>query len=175
MSNVASLSTTEADLAPLMSKLEMTELVMAAKFTKGLTWKQISEAAGMSDVFVVSACLGQNSLPKEAAAKVAEFLGLSNRTKDVEIALQLPPKKGQEAEIVSKDPLIYRFFEITYVYGDTIKELIHEEFGDGIMSAIDFDLKVDRLPKPQGRPRSGHHVGQVPAVQPVVIRIGTAR
>ena len=68
----------------------------------------------------------------------------------MEIALQLPPKKGQEAETVSKDPLIYRFFEITYVYGDTIKELIHEEFGDGIMSAIDFDLKIDRIPNPKG-------------------------
>ncbi|PTW59819.1 cyanate lyase [Breoghania corrubedonensis] len=150
MSNVTSLNATDAGPAPLMSKLEMTELVMAAKFTKGLSWKEISEAAGMSDVFVVSACLGQNTLPKEAAAKVAAVLGLGNRTKDVEIALQLPPKKGQEAETVSKDPLIYRFFEITYVYGDTIKELIHEEFGDGIMSAIDFDLKVERVANPKG-------------------------
>ncbi len=136
--------------APLMSKLEMTELVMAAKFTKGLSWAEISKAAGLSDVFVVSACLGQNSLPAEAAAKVASFLDLGNRTRDVEIALQLPPKKGQDAETVSKDPLIYRFFEIIYVYGDTIKELIHEEFGDGIMSAIDFDLAVERDANPKG-------------------------
>lgn len=144
------MSATETAPAPLMSKLEMTELVMAAKFAKQTSWAEISKAAGMSDVFVVSACLGQNTLPAEAAAKVAAFLGLGNRTKDVEIALQLPPKKGQEAETVSKDPLIYRFFEITYVYGDTIKELIHEEFGDGIMSAIDFDLKIDRIPNPKG-------------------------
>ncbi len=136
--------------APLMSKLEMTELVMTAKFTKGLSWAEISKAAGLSDVFVVSACLGQNSLPAEAAAKVAAFLDLGNRTRDVEIALQLPPKKGQDAETVSKDPLIYRFFEIIYVYGDTIKELIHEEFGDGIMSAIDFDLAVERDANPKG-------------------------
>ncbi|WP_346914630.1 cyanase [uncultured Roseibium sp.] len=144
------MSATETAPAPLMSKLEMTELIMAAKFAKQTSWAEISKAAGMSDVFVVSACLGQNTLPAEAAAKVAAFLGLGNRTKDVEIALQLPPKKGQEAETVSKDPLIYRFFEITYVYGDTIKELIHEEFGDGIMSAIDFDLKIDRIPNPKG-------------------------
>ncbi len=144
------MSATETAPAPLMSKLEMTELVMAAKFAKQTSWAEISKAAGMSDVFVVSACLGQNTLPAEAAAKVAAFLGLGNRTKDVEIALQLSPKKGQEAETVSKDPLIYRFFEITYVYGDTIKELIHEEFGDGIMSAIDFDLKIDRIPNPKG-------------------------
>ncbi|TPW28317.1 cyanase [Martelella alba] len=133
-----------------MSKIEMTELVMAAKFAKQTSWEAISAAAGMSEVFVVSACLGQNTLPAEAAAKVAAFLELGNRTKDVEIALQLPPKKGQDAETVSKDPLIYRFFEITYVYGDTIKELIHEKFGDGIMSAIDFDLKIDRIPNPKG-------------------------
>jgi len=144
------MSTTDTAPAPLMTKLEMTELIMAAKFAKQTSWAEISKAAGMSDVFVVSACLGQNTLPAEAAAKVASFLGLGNRTKDVEIALQLPPKKGQEAETVSKDPLIYRFFEITYVYGDTIKELIHEEFGDGIMSAIDFDLKIDRIPNPKG-------------------------
>ena len=141
-----------ADGAPvaLMSKVEMTELIMAAKFMQKKNWTDISAAAGLSEVFVVSACLGQNSLPAEAAAKVASFLELGNRTKDVEIALQLPPKKGQEAETVSKDPLIYRFFEIIYVYGDTIKELIHEEFGDGIMSAIDFDLTVDRVEIPKG-------------------------
>ncbi|WP_421851592.1 cyanase [Oricola sp.] len=136
--------------AVLMSKVEMTELIMAAKFIQKKSWKEISAAAGMSEVFVVSACLGQNALPAEAAAKVAGFLDLGNRAKDVEIALQLPPKKGQEAETVSKDPLIYRFHEIIYVYGDTIKELIHEEFGDGIMSAIDFDLKIDRIENPKG-------------------------
>ncbi|MAZ16658.1 MAG: cyanase [Ahrensia sp.] len=134
----------------LMSKVEMTELIMAAKFIQKKSWKDISAAAGMSEVFVVSACLGQNSLPAEAAAKLAGFLDLGNRARDVEIALQLPPKKGQEAETVSKDPLIYRFHEIIYVYGDTIKELIHEEFGDGIMSAIDFDLKIDRIENPKG-------------------------
>ncbi len=136
--------------AVLMSKVEMTELIMAAKFIQKKSWKDISAAAGMSEVFVVSACLGQNSLPAEAAAKLAGFLDLGNRARDVEIALQLPPKKGQEAETVSKDPLIYRFHEIIYVYGDTIKELIHEEFGDGIMSAIDFDLKIDRIENPKG-------------------------
>ena len=128
----------------------MTELIMAAKFLQKKSWKEISAAADMSEVFVVSACLGQNALPAEAAEKVAGFLDLGNRTKDVELALQRPPKKGQEAETVSKDPLIYRFFEIIYVYGDTIKELIHEEFGDGIMSAIDFDMGIERVPSDKG-------------------------
>ncbi len=134
----------------MMKKEEMVEAIIEAKYTKGTSWEEISKAAGMSDVFVISACLGQNTLPAEAAAKVAKFLDLGNRTKDVEIALQRPPKKGQEAEAVSKDPLIYRFHEITYVYGDSIKEMIHEKFGDGIMSAIDFDLYVERIPDPKG-------------------------
>lgn len=134
----------------LMSKLDMTEQIMAAKFIQKKTWEEISAAAGMSPVFVVSACLGQNALPEAAAEKVAAFLDLGNRTKDVETALQMPPKKGQEAETVSKDPLIYRFHEIIYVYGDTIKELIHEKFGDGIMSAIDFDLGIEKIENPKG-------------------------
>ena len=139
-----------SELTGLMSKVEMTEVIMASKFMQKKTWKEISAAAGMSEVFVVSACLGQNALPEAAAAKVAGSLDLGNRAKDVEIALQMPPKKGQEAETVSKDPLIYRFHEIIYVYGDTIKELIHEEFGDGIMSAIDFDLFIERIENPKG-------------------------
>jgi len=134
----------------MMSAIEMTEAIMEAKFAKGTSWEEISKAAGMSDVFVISACLGQNTLPAEAASKVVKFLDLGNRAKDVEIALQRPPKKAQAAETVSKDPLIYRFHEITYVYGDSIKEMIHEKFGDGIMSAIDFDLKIDRVPNPKG-------------------------
>lgn len=150
MSTVTATPTSGTAPAAPMSKLEMTEVIMAAKFAKGASWADISAAAAMSEIFVVSACLGQNTLPAEAAAKVADYLGLGNRTKDVEIALQLPPKKAQEAEAVSKDPLIYRFHEITYIYGDTIKEIIHEKFGDGIMSAIDFDLKIDKVEHPKG-------------------------
>ncbi|MGH1357571.1 MAG: cyanase [Burkholderiaceae bacterium] len=130
-----------------MSKLEMTEVLLAHKYSKRLSWADLSAAAGMSDVFVVSACLGQNTLPAPAAEKLIAFLGLG--VEFVE-ALQVPPKKGQSAETVSKDPLIYRFHEITYVYGDTIKELIHEKFGDGIMSAIDFDMSVEKIPNPKG-------------------------
>ena len=134
----------------MMKKEEMVEAIIEAKYTKDTSWEEIAKAAGMSDIFVISACLGQNTLPAAAAAKVAAFLDLGNRAKDVEIALQRPPKKAQEAETVSKDPLIYRFHEITYVYGDAIKEMIHEKFGDGIMSAIDFDLYVERVPDPKG-------------------------
>ena len=150
MTTVTALSSTGESPALPMDKLEMTEIIMAAKFAKGTSWADISEAAGMSEIFVVSACLGQNTLPAGAAAKIADYLDLGNRAKDVEIALQLAPKKAQQAETVSKDPLIYRFHEITYVYGDTIKEIIHEKFGDGIMSAIDFDLTIDKVENPKG-------------------------
>ncbi|MCP5265058.1 MAG: cyanase [Burkholderiaceae bacterium] len=135
------------EIAKPLSKLDMTEAIMAVKYNQGLTWAAMSEAAGMSDVFVVSACLGQNTLPAAAAEKLVAFLGLGP---EFVSALQRAPKKAQEAETVSKDPLIYRFHEITYVYGDTIKELIHEKFGDGIMSAIDFDMSVERVPNPKG-------------------------
>ncbi len=134
----------------LMSKIEMTETIMEAKFAKKASWADISKAVGMSEIFVISACLGQNTLPADAAAKLIGYLDLGNRAKDVEIAIQRPPKKAQEAETVSKDPLIYRFHEITYVYGDAIKEMIHEKFGDGIMSAIDFDLTIDKVEHPKG-------------------------
>ncbi|MCG8558521.1 MAG: cyanase [Hyphomicrobiales bacterium] len=131
----------------LIGKVEMTEAIMAAKFAKETTWAEIAEAVGMSEVFVTSACLGQNSLSKEAAAKLAAFLGLAPA---VETALTICPLKAQDLELVSKDPLIYRFFEINYVYGNTIKEIIHEKFGDGIMSAIDFDMHIEKVEHPKG-------------------------
>lgn len=131
----------------LPSSLDLTEAVMHAKAQRKLSWAAISEAAGLSDVFVVSACLGQNTLPEAAARKLVAFLDIDTSFVDV---LTRPPKKAQQAEMVSKDPLIYRFHEITFVYGDTIKELIHEKFGDGIMSAIDFDMKIERVANPKG-------------------------
>ena len=123
----------------MMSKLEMTEAIMEAKFKKGTTWEAIAGAVGLSEVFVTSVCLGQNSFTADQATKLTGFL-----------ALQMPPLKAQNLDPVAKDPLIYRFFEISYVYGDTIKAIIHEKFGDGIMSAIDFDLSIDKVPHPKG-------------------------
>ena len=134
----------------MMSKLEMTEAIMEAKFKQGTTWVAIAEAVGLSDVFVTSVCLGQNSFTAEQAAKLTGFLDLGNMKKDVEIALQQPPLKAQNLDAVAKDPLIYRFFEVAYVYGDAMKAIIHEKFGDGIMSAIDFDLNIDKVPHPKG-------------------------
>lgn len=129
-----------------MSKLEMTEIIMAAKAAKGCRWADIAAAVGQSEVYVTSACLGQNSMPAENAEKLCAFLALAP---EVAAALQQFPFKGA-AWTVPTDPLVYRFYEILQVYGGTIKELIHEKFGDGIMSAIDYTMKIDKQPDPKG-------------------------
>lgn len=129
-----------------MTKTEMTDLIMAKKKSKKLTWASIADAAGMSEVFVTSCCLGMNSMPKIAADKLTNFLELSEGLSET---LQEFPKK-EWSPSVPTDPLVYRFYEANGVYGDTLKELIHEKFGDGIMSAIDFVLSVDKEENPKG-------------------------
>ncbi|HEY8961383.1 MAG TPA: cyanase [Luteolibacter sp.] len=130
-----------------MTKLEMTEAIFIAKAAKNRTWAEIASAVGLSEVFVTSACLGQNSLSAAEAAALCEFLGLPPI---VATALTLFPTKGVGTAALSSDPLLYRFHEINLVYGPTIKELIHEKFGDGIMSAIDFTLEIDKQEDPKG-------------------------
>ena len=130
-----------------MTKLEMTEAIMVAKATKGLKWSEISEAVGLSEIFLSSACLGQNSLLQEDSAKLIDFLDLGE---DVGTALTACPMKATDTDNVAKDPLIYRFFEIAYVYGGAMKEIIHEKFGDGIMSAIDFTCEIEKKEDPKG-------------------------
>ena len=130
-----------------MNKVEITEAIILAKKEKGASWAAIAEATGLSEIFVTSACLGQNSLDAEAAGKLVEFLGLGD---DVATCLTEFPMKATDTELVAKDPLIYRFFEIAYVYGGSIKEIIHEKFGDGIMSAIDFTMDVEKVEDPKG-------------------------
>lgn len=129
-----------------MTKSEMTSVILAAKKKKKLTWEQLAAKTGMSPVWTTSACLGQNSMPPEAAAKTAAALGLKS---DVAAALAEFPLKG-DVKAVPTDPLLYRFHEINLVYGSTIKELIHEKFGDGIMSAIDFSMHLERVEDPKG-------------------------
>ena len=130
-----------------MNKIEMTEAIFAAKSAKGVSWAEIGAAVGLSDVFISSVALGQNSLIPEDAAKLASFLELSP---EVKAELSICPMKAMDTDLVAKDPLIYRFYEIAYVYGGAIKEVIHEKFGDGIMSAIDFTCEVDREEDPKG-------------------------
>ncbi len=130
-----------------MTKKEMTETILAAKTANQLTWTAIAKAAGLSEVFVTSACLGENALSAEEAARVTTLLGLGPVFAE---ALTVFADKGEAAPTVPKEPLQYRFQEIIYVYGRTIKELIEEKFGPGIMSAIDFTMDIERVPDPKG-------------------------
>lgn len=130
-----------------MTREQATETIIQAKGDKGLTWKEIGEAVGAHPVFVTSALLGQNSLEPEQAAKAAEVLGLGP---DIAAILQECPMKGSLDSAVVADPLIYRFHEITQVYGTTMKAIVHEMFGDGIMSAIDFKIDISKEEDPKG-------------------------
>lgn len=129
-----------------MKKIEMTETIMAAKKAKGVGWESIAQEVGLAPVFVTSACLGMNSLKPEYADKLCAVLGLDE---EVSLALQEFPHKTWD-KLVPTDPVIYRWYEIVGVYGETIKELIHEKFGDGIMSAIDFSMHIDKEENPAG-------------------------
>ncbi len=129
-----------------MNKVEMKEAILQAKFEKGLKWTDIAAAAGMAPEFVCSACLGMNHLEKPQADAVAKALGMGA---DISVALQRFPTKTW-SDVIPTDPLIYRWYEMLNVYGETIKEMINEKFGDGIMSAIDFKMNIDRQPDPNG-------------------------
>lgn len=124
----------------------MQEVILASKKEKGLSWQQIAEPLGLDQVCVAAACLGSASLLKDEAEKLANILDLDG---DTQAALMEFPLKG-EGQVVPSDPLIYRFFEIAYVYGPSMKSVIHEMFGDGIMSAIDFSLNVEKEEDPKG-------------------------
>jgi cyanate lyase len=130
-----------------MNRQSLAEKILAAKQTRGITWKRLAEEIGCSPGFATAALLGQLSLGKDEAQKAGRLLGLD----EAEIALlQQTPYRGSLPTAIPVDPLIYRFYEITQVFGTTLKALIEEEFGDGIMSAIDFELSVDRVPDPKG-------------------------
>ncbi|RMI33452.1 cyanase [Nocardia stercoris] len=122
-----------------------------AKITKDLTWQQIAEAAGYSPAFVTAAVLGQHALPESAATAVAELLDLGP---DAAIQLQTIPLRGSIPDRVPTDPTIYRFYEMLQVYGTTLKALIHEQFGDGIISAVNFRLDVQKVADPDGGERA---------------------
>jgi cyanate lyase len=131
----------------MVTKQEAADAVRAAKVRLGLSWAQLADAVGAPVAWTVSALLGQQPMTREQAAKAARALELGE---DVRAALELQPTRGALDAPVPADPTIYRFYEIVQVYGPTIKELIHEEFGDGIMSAINFRFDVKRVPDPAG-------------------------
>lgn len=130
-----------------MSRLEVTEKIITTKVLKGLKWSDVAAQVGLSKEWVTAACLGQMTLTAEQAGVVGEIFGLSEDDKKW---LMVTPYKGSLPTSVPTDPLIYRFYELVSIYGTTFKELIHEEFGDGIMSAIDFRMDLKREPNAMG-------------------------
>ena len=130
-----------------LKREDVTEMIVAAKIKRKLSWTQIAEAVGHSKEWVTAACLGQMTLDTAQAETVGQLLGLPE---DAVTLLQVVPYKGSLPTSVPTDPLIYRFYELVNVYGTTFKELIHEEFGDGIMSAIDFKMDLKREADPKG-------------------------
>ena len=130
-----------------MNRNDVTEMIIGAKIAKGIKWADVAPKVGLSKEWVTAACLGQMTFTAEQAAIVGEIFDLPAEA----IAwLQVVPSKGSVPTAIPTDPLIYRLYELVQVYGTTFKELIHEEFGDGIMSAIDFKMKLVREPDPAG-------------------------
>ena len=130
-----------------MNRLEVTEKIIATKVANGITWAQVAQKIGQSKEWTTALCLGQMTANAEQARVLGELFNLSGEEQKW---LQVVPYKGSLPTAVPTDPLIYRWYEIVSVYGSTIKELIHEEFGDGIMSAIDFSMDITREPDPKG-------------------------
>ena len=130
-----------------MGRLNVTEKIITTRISRGLKWSDVAAKVGLSKEWVTAACLGQMALSSEQASIVGDIFGL---TVDERQWLMVPPYRGSLPTSVPTDPLVYRFHELVSVYGTTFKELIHEEFGDGIMSAIDFKMDLQREPDPQG-------------------------
>ena len=130
-----------------MTRNEVTELIITQKLRKQLTWPQLAETIGLSKEWTTAALLGQMTLTAEQAEKIGAMLDLPGEAIE---QLQVVPYKGSLPTTVPTDPLIYRFYELINVYGTTFKALIHEEFGDGIMSAIDFNMDLVREADPKG-------------------------
>lgn len=130
-----------------MNRLDVTEKIISTKVAKGLKWSEVAKEVGLSKEWVTAACLGQMKLTESQAqiiGKIFDLEALETRW------LTTTPYKGTLPTSVPTDPLIYRFYELVNIYGTTFKELIHEEFGDGIMSAIDFKMDLQREPDPNG-------------------------
>jgi cyanate lyase len=130
-----------------MNRNMVTQKIIQNKVKFGLTWQQVADAVGLSKEWVTAACLGQMTLTAAEAQIVGGLFDLDEM--DIKW-LQEVPYKGSLPEAVPTDPLIYRLYEMVNVYGTTIKALIHEEFGDGIMSAIDFSMDLQREDNPAG-------------------------
>ena len=130
-----------------MTRSDVTEMIQAARVQKRIRWADVAKAVGGSKEWVTAGCLGQMTFNAKQAEAVVALFGLPEEAAAI---LETPPYRGSLPTEVPTDPLIYRFHELVSVYGTTFKELIHEEFGDGIMSAIDFKMDLEREPDPAG-------------------------
>jgi cyanate lyase len=132
-----------------MTKQEMSDSILAAKKARGMSWGQLASKLGLAPIYVASCCYGENSMAQDAARALGELLSLPS---DVVDELSSFPLKGNSmgGKLVPTDPLIYRFYEIMAVYGMSLKDVIQEQCGDGIMSAIDFTMDVKRVEDPKG-------------------------
>lgn len=137
--------------ATASARQALTEAALAAKAMKDLSWKDIAEDTGYAREFVTAAVLGQHPLPKGAAELVGKRLGFDAGQI---LLLQAIPLRGSFPEGVPTDPTLYRFYEMIQVYGTTLKAIVHEDFGDGIISAINFRLKVEKVEDPDGGHRA---------------------
>ncbi|HWD30354.1 MAG TPA: cyanase [Pseudomonas sp.] len=133
------------------ARLALTDVILLAKARKDLSFAQITDGTGLSEAFVTAALLGQHPLPRSAAEAVGDKLGLDA---DAVALLQTVPLRGSIDNRVPTDPTIYRFYEMLQVYGTTLKALVHEKFGDGIISAINFKLDIKKVEDPEGGSRA---------------------
>ncbi|KUJ66820.1 cyanate hydratase [Streptomyces albus subsp. albus] len=133
------------------ARQNLAHAAVEAKTRKNLSWQQIADAAGLSVAFTTAAVLGQHPLPEASARAVTELLGLDD---DAAMLLQTIPTRGSIPDGIPTDPTIYRFHEMLQVYGTTLKALVHEQFGDGIISAINFTLDVKKVADPEGGERA---------------------
>lgn len=130
-----------------MAISEITQTLLAAKKAKGLTYEALEKVVGQDEVWIAAVIFRQASADMEQAKALVDALGLPEEMAE---PLTVPPLKGSLEPVIPTDPLIYRLYEIMQVYGMPVKDVIHEKFGDGIMSAIDFSLEVDMVPDPKG-------------------------
>jgi cyanate lyase len=130
-----------------MTRNDCTSIILDAISSKNIRYEEIAQKVGRHIVWTTLALHGQASMDAEEAAKATAALGLG---KDIEKALQSYPERGSLMQMPPTDPTYYRFYELVMVYGTTLKALINEKFGDGIMSAIDFNMDIDRIENPNG-------------------------
>lgn len=131
-------------------RLDLADAILLSKAKKDLSFAEIADGTGLAEAFVTAALLGQQALPADAARRRGE----ADLDEDAILLLQMIPLRGCIDDRIPTDPTMYRFYEMLQVYGTTLKALVHEKFGDGIISAINFKLDVKKVADPEGGERA---------------------